>query len=311
VIEALLWTRPSRLKPADAKHLLVRYGTTLGQARWQRRAAVLLRGATPLLVPPAEAANKIDGELPPKEILRDLRLPYETVVVVFGAGFGVPGELRELLPSWDSAARRCRTLKFEAWLADVRARGGTLNGVVLLAGHRGKGLSQSVVWLLETADGEQFVVPGWRSRSVLDPVLHNVAGAVCWGGWFEPRAPAIDRPEPRDRGQKPPAVSQDRTDPVHVVRIKVNPPRRGGDPGRGGRGSPAPHIRRGHIRRGHWRRSRVGPRSDWHYEWRWIHATYVNGVPPPDSPTTVYVLPTWPRDLAAEVSRAGSGRRSG
>ena len=45
-----------------------------------------------------------------------------------------------------------------------------------------------------------------------------------------------------------------------------------------------------HLRRGHWRRVRVGPRSDWHYEMRWIPPTMINPYARRKDSVTVYRL---------------------
>lgn len=293
VVEALLWAAPRRLGAADVVRLQARLGCQLGSAGWEQRAWVVLTSAMPLLVPPSEANAKINGEPPPEDLLPDLRLPFERVAVVFGARFELTDRMRELVPSWDRAARRCLDLSFEPWLTHMRERGGAVTGVVLIAGSDGAGLSDSVLWLADV-DGQHFVVPGRRSKSVLNPMLENIAAGVCWGGWSRDLAepPTIRRAA--SRGRLDAGAPHDVASTVHEVRIHARRNDRYSTSEAAGAG------RTPHVRRGHWRRSRVGPRDDWHYEWRWIDATYVGGAPPPDSPRTVYRLPEWILDWTWE-----------
>jgi hypothetical protein len=238
----------------------------------------------PILVPPAEALAKIDGEPPPHDVMADLRLPFDRVAVVFGARFEMTERMRALLPSWDPTSGRNAHLSYEPWLCEIASKGGAVQGVVLIASADGQYLLDEVLWLVEL-QGRHVAVHGRRSQSVLKPMLENIAAAVCWGGWsgdIEPpsirrRTRPLGRDAVEDRAQRP---------DIHEVSIRAPKNVRYDSDVSGSR-------RAAFIRRGHWRRSRIGPRTDWEYKWVWIAPTYVGGVAPTDSPRTVYRLPEW------------------
>jgi hypothetical protein len=170
-------------------------------------------------------------------------------------------------------------------------RGGNLTGLVLLADSQGR-LRDDVLWLVSanpdpslphpaSLDHIRGVLRGWRSQATLRPLVDSLAAAVSWGDW---QAPRVDLDLPQDPGSRQwrKAVRRGvfrRREPqgaalgVRVIDLERSVVRAAGlQHLKQGRASPRPHVRIGHYRR-----VRVGPRSDWHYEIRWIPPVGVLG----------------------------------
>jgi hypothetical protein len=119
----------------------------------------------------------------------------------------------------------------------------------------------------------------------LAPLIDNVAAAVAWVTWRQPPPPpelpshlqearfrkAFKRNSVRARERQGALVGVRVLDPGRTANAK---PSKSPDDVVAGRQSPIPHLRSGHFRR-----VRIGPRTDFRYEVRWIPPVWVQGDP--------------------------------
>jgi hypothetical protein len=274
---------PDRIDPGSVRSLQAILVSNAGdeQTAWATTARRLLYTAATYLVSPAEIALYFDGEPLRSEIEHDIRLPFRSVAVLFGADFWIGRPQLRRLPQWTRQQRS--ELPYARFLSAARTVGAALSGVILLAGRDDRPADQ-VGWVVrvgKTNGLARLIVPGSRSRSLLGPILGNLDAAICWAGWdpTDDSPPAV-RTAHRAMIAKRPAS---RSLPQGTIQIRRRQRRRYVDSGVG----PA---KSSHARRGHWRRQRIGPRDAWHYEYRWIHPTIVGGHLPPDTPGRVYRL---------------------
>ncbi len=265
-------------------------------------------GAQPFFLPAALALAVVSSTPPHEGALEEVRLPFSSVLVVFGRDLELPGSM--VWPAslgWGDAP-----VSEGVWRSNIvdalRRRGGALTGIVLFAGADGEGLADHVLWLATAApdsslpapwcyDGQRSVLLGLRSTSLLAPVVANVAAAVCGASWREVGGHVSTIGEPgsdrwarslgRDRARR--ALRAGALSGVRVIDLDAT--RRaardvaGDEPG-GERRRPGEHARRGHSRRVRIAlrdqggaivgstRGREG--ADWHYELRWIPPGIVN-----------------------------------
>jgi hypothetical protein len=246
--------------------------------------------AVPYFIPTTAAAAVLASHPPHPDLRQDLRLPFERVLVLFGADL----ELNQSVFPWPSSFPADQASTFGV-VGELLDRGGHLSGMVLLAGNDGR-LSDDVVWLVAanpdpsrpwpaSLDRIRGAVRGWRRFADLGPLADNVAAAVAWALWRRPPSPAEIPPNLPDRqlrkALKHNSVRvrerQGALVGVHVLdlgRTLTHAGSRAEDrqPPAAGRGSPIPHLRSGHFRR-----VRVGPRASFHYETRWIPPVWVQG----------------------------------
>jgi hypothetical protein len=209
----------------------------------------------------------------------------------------------------------------------MREFGGFLTGVTLLAGPGGVGLSDEVHWTVASnpdpedptwPDGDRVraVMTGRLSRSILRPLVENVAAAVGWAHWLVPRAslPLTEELGSRmwRKKLKRNVYQQDERKGVlggvrvlDVGKHQAEQPRSGAAGAGAMRASPVTHNRRGH-----WRRVRVGPRDDFTYRPVYIPFTVVNPRGTRSDAVTVYRLPTPQEALARVESRDRRTMRS-
>lgn len=266
--------------------------------------AAMVYAATPYFLPTSTATAIMDtSPMTEAELASELRLPFPAVAVYFGADLEFDPAMLAWSPGLDDPDRTTayRALSIAAGLGDpgetvgdltraVRDLGGWLTGVVLFAGPGGLGLDDLVLWIVATPpppeavgtaalDRLRGIIHGARSASTLAPLVANLAAAVTWGAWTEPRPP----PKPLPPGQRDAARLIRKTGAmrraerrgalagVHVLdldrTLAPGRARAARDHGPTGtdRARPRPHPRRGH-----WRRSRVGPRDGWWYVRHWI-----------------------------------------
>lgn len=210
-------------------------------------------------------------------------LPFPCVALFFETPLTLKAAHRKALPAADT----------HELLGALRARGGTITGVTLVAGPDELALP-NVVWLLTTSDGDLTAVPGRRSPQ-LAAMLDNIAAYLSWGAW-EPLSEEGLPPERPDTPQ--PATAAAHTGagggqrwayprpPVRVISTAPHPT--------SGTGARTGRTVEPHTRRGHWRRARVGSRDDRSYEVRWIAPTRVGEFGAEEGRPGVYLLPTEP-----------------
>jgi hypothetical protein len=227
---------------------------------------------------------------PHPDLHQDLRLPFERILVLFGADL----ELDQTSFSWPATFPFDQLESFGT-LNDMVRRGGYLTGMVLLADDHGR-LRDDLIWILAAnpdprepwpanLDRVRGLLRGWRSAATLAPLVDNVAAAVAWGTWQQP-PPAPDLPaDPRNR-QFRKALKRNSVRVrerqgallgVHVLDLgrtidQAHRDSPAAPPQRPSRASPIPHLRSGHFRR-----VRVGPRDSFRYEPRWIPPVWVQG----------------------------------
>jgi len=272
--------------------------------------------AVPYFIPTAAALGVLASHPPDLQLQQQLRLPFERVFVLFGADL-------ELDPSryrwpadypWQQLPRHTITYQ-------MLQRGGYVSGMVLLADQDGR-LRDDLLWILAAnpdptlpppanLDRIRGVVRGWRSAADLAPLVTNIAAAIAWGAWQPPTTP-LQLPDTPDSRQWRKAIKRGtfrRREPrgdaigVHVLDLERTTAHASQIPAShdpsttSTRNSPIPHLRRGHFRQ-----VRVGPRSDWHYQVRWIAPTLVRGDQPGTQRLVVRRLPPPP---AASQARDG------
>jgi hypothetical protein len=271
--------------------------------------------AVPYFIPTTAAIGVLASHPPDHDLQQQLRLPFDRVLVVFGADL----ELDPHSYQWPSDYPH-QQLPPHAIARQVIERGGYVSGMVLLADHAGQ-LREDLLWIVAAnpdptlsrpanLDRVRGVLRGWRSAATLAPLVTNVAAAVAWAAWQPPNS--LPLPDP-DSKQWRKAVKRGvfrRREPrgdavgVHVLDLGRTPthtrqtPEPDGETTTASRSSPIPHLRGGHFRR-----VRVGPRNDWHYQVRWIAPTLVRGdqpaadrlvirrLPPPPAPSPTPDIP--------------------
>jgi hypothetical protein len=248
-----------------------------------------LTSAVPYFIPTTAALGVLASHPPDHDLQQRLRLPFDRVLVVFGADL----QLDPHSYKWPSDYPY-QQLPRHSIARQVIDRGGYVSGMVLLADQAGQ-LRDDLLWIVAAnpdpalpwpanLDRIRGVLRGWRSAASLAPLVTNIAAAVAWGAWQPPTTP-LPLPDP-DSKQWRKAIKRGvfrRREPrgdavgVHVLdlgRTRTHAPQVP-DPGAtttASRNSPIPHLRGGHFRR-----VRVGPRNDWHYDIRWIAPTLVCG----------------------------------
>jgi hypothetical protein len=272
--------------------------------------ARLLYRAQPFFLPAATAVGLMASHPPDEASLAELRLPFASVAVYFGADLHAGedtliwppetqprlAEAKASIPDVGLGAELGQTI-----VLNLARLGSYASGVVLFSRPDG-GLADEMLWLLATdpdpdsadasLDRLRAVLPAYRSRATLAPLVANIAAAVAWASWrTEPplALPARDSKHWR----KAVRTSQFRKlEPrgaaagVRVLDVTSRTVSRTNNASAAG-GSPVTHRRRGH-----WHRVRVGPRQDWHHEWRWYHDMVVNPDGRADTRLRVYRLPT-------------------
>ncbi len=249
--------------------------------------------AVPYFIPTTAAAAVLASHPPHPELQQDLRLPFEKVLVLFGADL----ELDTATFPWPSAFPPTDQAYTYGIVDELLDRGGHLSGMVLLATSDGR-LQDDVVWLVaanpdpnqpwpHSMDRIRGAVRGWRNAADLAPLVDNVAAALAWAPWRQP-PPTPDIPPNLQHHQLRKALKhnsvrvRERQGALVGVRVldlgrtitRAEPSAADGQPPPTGRGSPIPHLRSGHFRR-----VRVGPRASFHYEVRWIPPVWVQGDP--------------------------------
>ena len=267
--------------------------------------------AVPYFIPTAAALGVLASHPPDLQLQQQLRLPFERVFVLFGADL-------ELDPSryrwpadypWQQLPRHTITYQ-------MLQRGGYVSGMVLLADQDGR-LRDDLLWIVAAnpdptlpppADLDRIrgVVRGWRSTADLAPLVTNIAAAVAWGAWQPPTTP-LQLPDTPDSRQWRKAVKRGtfrRREPrgdaigVHVIDLERTATHARHLPDREQHtAAPSRHPPIPYLRGGHFRRVRVGPRSDWHYQVRWIAPSLVRGDQSGPDRLVVRRLPPPPVDI--------------
>jgi len=335
-----LYATAPTLHQAQLRQLILRATHPAQRPPWVDRAvdlpatAVWSMRATPFYLPATEAVGIMASHPPDANLLADLRLPFDTVTVSFGADLAIPRDLHRWSPALDDPDRALPTVLAAQFLgmppldrarADLvwaaRELGGYLSGVTLFAGADGRGVADDALWLVTTnpdpaapgiskLDRIRGIVSGRLSQSTLRPLAANLAAAVAWGAWRTPAG--ADLPgEPGSRawrkalrrGTVRRADRRGGLAGVHVLDVaRIRPTARSQPRPAGAEPRQSPVT---HLRRGHWRRQRVGPRDTWHYEGRWIPPAVVNPSGPPNRTVTVYRLPTPDTPAASRHQPAG------
>jgi hypothetical protein len=260
------------------------------------RQALLLQEAVPFYLSDLGVSSVLASRPPDPELVESIRLPFLAVVAFFEHELQLPEGMvwPRMVDELIDDHRQGRSFYGDGqlgFLPSAKLRGGAVTGVVLVSAPGGIGLSDYLLWLISTEpdsslpppenlDRSRNVVEGRLSHSLLAPVIHNLAAVLSWGEWCEPppMPPGIGEPgsarylRSLSRGRSRKRILAGALSGVRVLDLQAMRPRARSapDPART-HASPIPHHRRGH-----WRSVRVGPRSEWHYEGRWIAPVFVN-----------------------------------
>jgi hypothetical protein len=285
--------------------------------RHDTSVASWLLDAVPYFLPVHDAVSILDSHSPEPDMLAELRLPFPAVTVYFGADLEFDPAFLRWSEGLDEPARQFPAQVAQAAyggeapsvaMADltngIRTLGGYLTGITMFANVQGR-LADEALFVVATNPDPTFTdarakdrargaIHGRLSRSTLAPLVTHLALAVQWGSWQQPPGQLGLPPDPGSRAwRKATNTGRFRREERRgaLIGVRVLDTERTRSAGRattteGRRASPAAHLRRGH-----WRRVRVGPRTAWYYEGRWIPPTVVNpgGAPMPGLP--VYRLP--------------------
>lgn len=247
-----------------------------------------LHRAVPYFIPTTAAAAVLASRPPSQTLQQELRLPFERTLVLFGTDLAIEPDS---FP-WPERFPYQKLDRFGV-VGELIERGGHLSGLVLLADDDGH-LRDDVIWLVAanprpyepwpaSLDRIRGLVRGFRSAATLAPLVTNVAAAVSWAVWREPPPTPDLPPDPTPRQlrkafKRNSVRVRERQGAFVGVRMldlarnTARATRKERDSPGPGRASPIPHMRSGHFRN-----VRVGPRSDFHYEPRWIPPTWVRG----------------------------------
>jgi hypothetical protein len=146
--------------------------------------------AEPRFIPPSATAALLATRPPDPQALAAVRLPAARTLVVFGADLPLD---HRAYPLPDEAVRQ---LPHDNIAREMRARGGAVSGVVLLADPNGA-LKDECLWLLaanpdpslpfpSSVDHVRTVMRGWRSQAQLSHLVERVAAAVVGAAWKLP-----------------------------------------------------------------------------------------------------------------------------
>jgi len=272
---------------------------------------VELTSAVPYFIPTTAALGVLASRPPDQRLQQELRLPFNRVLVVFGSDLELDPTLYRWPPSYPYQQLPRHSITYQ-----MLQRGGYVSGMVLLADQDGR-LRDDLLWIVAAnpdptlpppADLDRIrgVVRGWRSTADLAPLVTNIAAAVAWGAWQPPTTP-LQLPDTPDSRQWRKAVKRGtfrRREPrgdaigVHVIDLERTATHTRHLPDREQHtAAPSRHPPIPYLRGGHFRRVRVGPRSDWHYQVRWIAPSLVRGDQSGPDRLVVRRLPPPPVDI--------------
>ena len=229
---------------------------------------------------------------PPSDLLAEIRLPFPSVLVLFGGPLQF-GPASKWVTSSTNGTTQWEVLHDE---------GGTLHGVVLCGDGTGKPFNVAL-YLLTLGlqpDATATFISGELRYGAFSSIAANAASIVSWGSWTEPDfsqviSPNMSPGDVRDtvrRGAFRRRSWSGAALGAHVIDLGRTFEGRTGETSGG---TVAPHLRRGH-----WRRVRIGPRGGWHYEGRWIAPTLVNANEATEIADVLYRLPDPPDGPAPE-----------
>src|SRR6266540_1259313 len=183
-----------------------------------------LTSAVPYFIPTTAAIGVLASHPPDHDLQQRLRLPFDRVLVVFGADL----ELDPRTHRWPTDYPY-RQLPRHSIARQVIDRGGFVSGMVLLADQAGR-LRDDLLWIVAAnpdptlpwpanLDRVRGVLRGWRTAATLAPLVTNVAAAVAWGTW-QPPTPNLEstagHPPPADT--RPPSFPQGRSTGCQLAR---------------------------------------------------------------------------------------------
>lgn len=240
---------------------------------------------------PELATGLAHSHPPDAELLAAMKFPASLVTVIFGQELPISVEFLGVSEADVAFAREMERetggVPLLAQPEDLR-----VSGVCLVQSPTG-GLGDEALVLVSTGRRENDTNLT-RLRGVLPihvvagtPVgdmLGSVAAAVSFGEWRTPPAELPDFPvDTREfrralrANRMHKAVQNGGVGRVHVLDLSSIQPRGEGASNNNGT---ARHSQVTHLRRGHWRRVRVGPKTNWKYEGRWIAPVVVKGYAP-------------------------------
>jgi len=282
-------------------------------------APMLVYQAAPFFVSGELALAASASDRPPAGLVDDLCLPFPSVWIVFGHDLELPADMAwPAKTNFDIApfVREMAGPAVGAWQRNIAGalhdRGGALCGVVVFAGPDGVGLADEVIWTVsanpdpgmpppQDLDRQRGALVGARSRSLLAPIIDNLALLVATTPWVDTPAvvPGIGTPGSErwvrslERSKAQRALLGGAGSGVRVVEVRsaARAPARGEPHDHAGAGAGAGREVSPHARRGHWRRSRVATRgpdgqivgdvhgehgTDWRYVGHWIAPTLIH-----------------------------------
>lgn len=280
-----------------------------------------LDSAVPFYIDGPTAMGVLSSTPPDAAALDTLRLPFDSVFVMFGHEIEIPADVEwpDNYNDYDPADEDLPWTGFRTTMESALVhRGGAITGMVLISGPNGVGLGDFMLWIVSAnpdpehpqeemrRDRQRSSILAYRKNSTWQHMIDNTAAAVAWLDWEQPDP--LDLPDPASklwrkairtsqfRKREPRGAAGD----VHVIARRPAE-----DSGPGSDDEPKT-SRRSHIRTGHWRSVRIATRDedgtitgdttgepgvDWHYEGRWIAPTIVNAGATPDDRAVVYRVP--------------------
>lgn len=278
----------SRLNPTDAARLKASFAAVAkvqhpGQGPGTDLER-LVREAALVYVPAPEAHDLFAAEALPRHWLRDVRLPFPMTTLCFSSLFEIPTTWTRSLPDGPCPPA---VSSYRQWFSAFSA-GGALLAVTLVAEEDGT-LSELAVVHAAVLDQGQCThavnLPARLGATHLEGIVRPLAGWLSEPRFTESE-PGVLVPSRTSLQRRNPSAS--RPEPTHgpsTIQLKAKAP------SKRRRSSSTGSVRSAHVRRGHWRRQRIGPRTDWHYEIRWVSPAWVAGGNHLEAPRHVYVLP--------------------
>lgn len=278
----------TRLNPTDTARLKADFAAAARVLNGGRSPGIdvarLVREAALVYVPAPDAYALFTADNLPREWMSDIRLPFPVTTLCFSSLFEMPKLWTRSLPKGPFPPA---VSSYRQWFGGLSG-GGALLGVTLVAEEDGTLSDLAIVHaaVLDHGQCTQAVnVPARIGDTHLEGIVRPLAGWLSEPRFTEDQ-PGVMIPRKTSQPRRKTATAPPGpTNAPSTIKLKAQASRK-----RRGSGSRT-SVRSVHVRRGHWRRQRIGPRTDWHYEIRWVSPAWVTAGGPGEPPDHVYVLP--------------------